>query len=32
MLLKAKIRWQVDVLKQFADEVIIFIDEPILLH
>ena len=30
MLLKAKIRWQVDVLKQFADEVIIFIDEPIL--
>ena len=30
MLLKAKIRWQIDVLKQFADNVIIFIDEPIL--
>ena len=30
MLLKAKIRWQIDVLKQFADEAIIFIDEPIL--
>lgn len=30
MLLKAKVRWQIDVLKQYADEVIIFIDEPIL--
>ncbi len=30
MLLKAKIRWQIDVLKQFADNIIIFIDEPIL--
>ncbi|TAL25097.1 MAG: hypothetical protein EPN94_05985 [Nitrospirae bacterium] len=30
MLLKAKIRWQVDVLKQLADNIIIFIDEPIL--
>lgn len=30
MLLKTKIRWQIDVLKQFADNVIIFIDEPIL--
>ncbi|MBI4684407.1 MAG: hypothetical protein HY755_04325 [Nitrospirae bacterium] len=30
MLLKAKIRWQIDVLGQFSDNVIIFIDEPIL--
>ncbi|MCE5313127.1 MAG: hypothetical protein LLF86_08265 [Nitrospiraceae bacterium] len=30
MLLKAKIRWQIDALKQHADNVIIFIDEPIL--
>jgi methionine synthase II (cobalamin-independent) len=30
MLLKAKVRWQIDVLKQHAEEVIIFIDEPIL--
>jgi methionine synthase II (cobalamin-independent) len=30
MLLKAKVRWQIDVLKQFADNIIIFIDEPIL--
>ncbi|MBF0506371.1 MAG: hypothetical protein HQL09_06005 [Nitrospirae bacterium] len=30
MLLKAKMRWQIDVLKQHADEVIIFIDEPII--
>ncbi|MCE5194926.1 MAG: methionine synthase [Nitrospiraceae bacterium] len=30
MLLKAKIRWQIAALKQFADNVIIFIDEPIL--
>ncbi len=29
LLLQAKIRWQVDLLKQFADEVIIFLDEPI---
>lgn len=30
MLLKAKVRWQIDILKQYADEVIIFVDEPIL--
>lgn len=30
MLLKAKTRWQLDQLKQHADEVIIFIDEPIM--
>lgn len=30
MLLQAKARWQVDVLRQHADGVIIFIDEPIL--
>jgi len=30
MLLKAKTRWQMDLLKQHADRVIIFIDEPIL--
>jgi hypothetical protein len=30
MLLKAKIRWQIDVLKTLAEGVIIFIDEPIL--
>ena len=30
MLLKAKMRWQIDVLKQHADDVIMFIDEPIL--
>ena len=30
MLLKAKIRWQIGMLKQFADNVIIFLDEPIL--
>lgn len=30
MLLKAKVRWQIDALKQHADDVIIFIDEPIL--
>ncbi len=28
--LKAKVKWQIDFLKNFADEVIIFIDEPIL--
>jgi len=30
MLLKAKIRWQVEALKPYAGRVIIFIDEPIL--
>lgn len=30
MLLKAKVRWQIDVLGQYAEKVIIFIDEPIL--
>jgi hypothetical protein len=30
MLLRAKARWQVDILKPFAGQVIIFIDEPIL--
>lgn len=30
MLLKAKARWQIELLRQHADEVIIFIDEPIL--
>lgn len=30
MLLQAKIRWQIDMLKQHAESVIIFIDEPIL--
>lgn len=30
MLLKAKINWQHDILKQNAAEVIIFVDEPIL--
>jgi len=29
MLLQAKIRWQVETLKKVADNVIIFIDEPI---
>lgn len=29
MLLQAKIRWQVDLLRQFADQVVIFLDEPI---
>lgn len=29
MLLQAKIRWQVDQLRQSADQVIIFLDEPI---
>lgn len=29
MLLKAKVRWQVDLLRQQAEQVIIFIDEPI---
>lgn len=30
MLLKAKTRWQVELLKQHCDNAIIFIDEPIL--
>jgi len=30
MLLKAKIRWQIGILKHYADRVIIFIDEPVL--
>jgi hypothetical protein len=29
-LLKGKVRWQIDLLKPFADKVLIFIDEPIL--
>ncbi|MBI5101271.1 MAG: hypothetical protein HZB33_05495 [Nitrospirae bacterium] len=30
MLLKAKVRWQMDILKASAEKVVIFIDEPIL--
>jgi hypothetical protein len=30
MLLKAKVNWQIDLLKEHAAEVIIFVDEPIL--
>jgi len=30
MLLQAKTRWQIDMLRQHADKVIIFVDEPIL--
>jgi hypothetical protein len=30
LLLKAKIRWQIKMLSPFADQVVIFIDEPIL--
>jgi methionine synthase II (cobalamin-independent) len=30
MLLKAKARWQIDILGKFAKKIIIFIDEPIL--
>jgi hypothetical protein len=30
MLLGAKVRWQVDMLKQHAERVVVFIDEPIL--
>lgn len=30
MILKAKIRWQIDLLKTVSEKVIIFVDEPIL--
>jgi methionine synthase II (cobalamin-independent) len=30
MLLKAKIRWQIDILKPYAEHIVIFVDEPIL--
>ncbi len=30
MVLKAKIRWQIETLKPYAEQIIIFIDEPIL--
>lgn len=30
LVLNAKIRWQIDFLKPFADNIILFIDEPIL--
>jgi hypothetical protein len=30
MLLKAKARWQIDILGKFAKKVVIFIDEPVL--
>jgi len=30
MLLKAKIRWQVEILKPYAENIVLFIDEPIL--
>jgi len=30
LVLKAKIRWQIELLKPFAEDVIIFIDEPVL--
>jgi len=30
MLLKSKMRWQMEILKPYADHIIIFIDEPIL--
>lgn len=30
MLLKTKIRWQIEILKPYAEDIIIFIDEPIL--
>ena len=29
-VLKAKVRWQIEILKQYAEQVIIFIDEPVL--
>ena len=30
MLLKAKVRWQIDFLKPYAEKIILFVDEPIL--
>lgn len=30
MVLKAKIRWQIEMLKPYAEHIIIFVDEPIL--
>lgn len=30
LVLKSKIRWQIDALKPFAENIIIFIDEPVL--
>lgn len=30
LLIEAKIRWQIDMLKPHADQVILFIDEPVL--
>lgn len=30
MLLQAKAKWQIDVLKPYAEKIVIFIDEPIL--
>lgn len=30
MLLKGKVRWQIEVLKPYAENIILFIDEPIL--
>lgn len=30
MLLKAKVRWQVDILRPYSKDIMIFIDEPIL--
>lgn len=30
MLLQAKARWQIDILKSYAQDIVIFIDEPIL--
>jgi len=30
MLLKGKARWQIDALRQYSDNIIIFIDEPIV--
>lgn len=30
LILKAKIRWQIEILKPYTDNIIIFVDEPIL--
>jgi methionine synthase II (cobalamin-independent) len=30
IILKAKIKWQIEILKDYAEQIIIFIDEPIL--